>query len=285
MFDQICRGIQGSKLAVICVSDQYARSDNCRMECQFIVKICQKPVILVRCGGPGNHWRTTVVGLLAGEREVVDMSAADDAAVLTALADQVVAELRSAGAHGTKATTTTPTRKKKKKKINADAISLNSSADDDDDGASGGGFGAPSAPPPPPPPPAAPPAAPPPPPPPAAPPAARQRAGISPPPPMGGAPGLPPPPPPMMGGIPQVGDSVISYHTRTRAYFESKIASELDRDSLTFTVNWNDGDQTGKEVHYDELALDVIPATVDVGVGTVVIFPQGRYRATEGGAG
>ena len=54
---------------------------------------------------------------------------------------------------------------------------------------------------------------------------------------------------------------------------------------LTYTVSWHDGDQTGKEVHYDELALDATPATVDVGVGTVVIFPQGRYRATEGGAG
>ena len=138
----------------------------------------QKPVVLVKCGGPGSQWRTTVVGLLAGEREVVDMSAVDDATALTALADQVVAHFQAPPAPG---------KKNKHSQIAA------ADADADDEHVSS----APSPPPPPPP-------------------QQQQQQQLM----------------PSSGRTPEVGDAVISYHTKTRAYYESTIASELDRDRI-----------------------------------------------------
>ena len=49
-----------------------------------------------------------------------------------------------------------------------------------------------------------------------------------------------------------------------------------------FAVAWDDGDSTGTEMGFDRVALDSTPKEDEIGVGTIVLFPQGRYRATEG---
>jgi hypothetical protein len=43
-------------------------------------------------------------------------------------------------------------------------------------------------------------------------------------------------------------------------------------------VRWDDGDPSGRQVPYNRVALDEAPDADSIAVGTIVIFPQGRYR-------
>ncbi|XP_075244459.1 uncharacterized protein LOC142338555 [Convolutriloba macropyga] len=79
----------------------------------------------------------------------------------------------------------------------------------------------------------------------------------------------------MISRAPKIGDHVIS-HWQKGQFFFSTIVS-FDRDSLCFTVDWDDGDTTGRVVKYNECAKDVQVEVSDVGVGTKVLFPQGEY--------
>lgn len=79
---------------------------------------------------------------------------------------------------------------------------------------------------------------------------------------------------------PRIGDHVISHHMKW-AFYGATIAS-FDRETMSYTVNWDDGDPTGKVQSYKDLAIDQVPTVDQVGVDSIVFFPQGSYGATEG---
>ncbi|KAJ7352717.1 hypothetical protein OS493_034322 [Desmophyllum pertusum] len=79
---------------------------------------------------------------------------------------------------------------------------------------------------------------------------------------------------------PVIGDHVISHHIKW-AYFPASIVS-FDRETMSYTVDWDDGDPTGKVQSYKDLAIDEIPSEDQVGVDSIVFFPQGSYGATAG---
>lgn len=79
---------------------------------------------------------------------------------------------------------------------------------------------------------------------------------------------------------PVIGDHVISHHQRW-AFFGATIAS-FDRETMSYTVNWDDGDPTGRVQSYKDLAIDEVPTVDQVGVDSIVFFPQGSYGATDG---
>ena len=79
---------------------------------------------------------------------------------------------------------------------------------------------------------------------------------------------------------PKVGDHVISHHQRC-SYFMATVKN-FDSNSLEYTVDWDDGDPSGRTQPYNQVALDIVPDPDDVGVGSIVFFPQGSYGSTEG---
>jgi hypothetical protein len=89
-------------------------------------------------------------------------------------------------------------------------------------------------------------------------------------------------PPPSYSTLqaPEVGSRVLAFH-RTNAWFSARVVA-FDRSLLQYTVDWDDGDPTGREVSLEHIALDVVPSTDEVGVGTQVVFPQGTYVGTAG---
>ena len=76
--------------------------------------------------------------------------------------------------------------------------------------------------------------------------------------------------------VPKIGDHVIS-HWNGGQFFFSTIVS-YDRETMCFTVDWDDGDTTGRVVKYNETAKDVVVDESDVAIGTKVLFPQGSYK-------
>jgi len=80
--------------------------------------------------------------------------------------------------------------------------------------------------------------------------------------------------------VARVGDHVVSHHFKY-AYYMATIAS-YDSAAMQFTVDWDDGDSTGKVQAYNKVAKDVIPDQEAVGVGSTIFFPQGSYGGTAG---
>ena len=70
----------------------------------------------------------------------------------------------------------------------------------------------------------------------------------------------------------KVGDKVLSLH-KGWAYYTATIV-HFDSDTLMYTVDWDDGDPTGRAQKYHDVALDKTPAEDEIGVGTLVLFPQ-----------
>ena len=64
----IVKIMKNCKVIVACISNEYAHSDNTRMELQFTKKTIKKPILPIVVGGGEWEWQMTVVGLLiAGE--------------------------------------------------------------------------------------------------------------------------------------------------------------------------------------------------------------------------
>ena len=42
--------------------------------------------------------------------------------------------------------------------------------------------------------------------------------------------------------------------------------------TLTYTINWDDNDPTGREIHYTDIALDRVPKQEMIGIGSNVLF-------------
>ena len=55
-----------------------------------------------------------------------------------------------------------------------------------------------------------------------------------------------------------------------------------NRYSMAFTIYWDDGGRRGREQPFDQVAKDFSPERDDIGVGTLVFFPQGSYGRMEG---
>jgi len=80
--------------------------------------------------------------------------------------------------------------------------------------------------------------------------------------------------------LPEIGDPVVSMWSSSMwQYFTATIES-FDRNTLRYTIDWDDNDPTGREVDYFNLALDKVPSEDSVAVGSTVLFHQGRYNAT-----
>lgn len=55
--------------------------------------------------------------------------------------------------------------------------------------------------------------------------------------------------------------------------FSATIQS-FDKDTLKYTIEWDDKDPTGRIVDYFNLAVDKIPDEDQIGVGSKVLFHQ-----------
>ena len=60
LIDDISEGLLCAKVVVVCVSDEYADSEACRMEFHYAVKSLRLPVIMAVVGR-GNRWRASEV--------------------------------------------------------------------------------------------------------------------------------------------------------------------------------------------------------------------------------
>lgn len=80
---------------------------------------------------------------------------------------------------------------------------------------------------------------------------------------------------------PVYGDHVVCLH-QGWAYFMATVIA-FDESCMSYTVNWDDGDPSGRVQSYQDVALDVVPTSEnEIGLGTTVLFPQGSYAGTEG---
>ena len=70
----------------------------------------------------------------------------------------------------------------------------------------------------------------------------------------------------------KVGDKVLSLH-KSWSYYTATIVS-FDVKTLMYTVNWDDGDRSGRVQKYFNVALNRTPGEDEIGMGTLVLFPQ-----------
>uniref|UniRef100_A0A7S4L190 TIR domain-containing protein n=1 Tax=Paramoeba aestuarina TaxID=180227 RepID=A0A7S4L190_9EUKA len=73
LFDDICAGLVKSRVVIACISDEYAKSENCCLEFEFAVKTMRIPVVPVIVG-TGYEWKQTKIGFLIGDRDVIDLT-------------------------------------------------------------------------------------------------------------------------------------------------------------------------------------------------------------------
>lgn len=71
---------------------------------------------------------------------------------------------------------------------------------------------------------------------------------------------------------PTIGDKVICHHFKW-AYFPATIVV-FDKRTLEYTVDWDDGDPSGREESYKNVALNEVPRDDEIAIGTIVLFPQ-----------
>ena len=71
---------------------------------------------------------------------------------------------------------------------------------------------------------------------------------------------------------PKIGDKVICHHFKW-AYFPATVVS-FDKTTFEYTVDWDDGDPSGRQESYKNVALNSVPRSDEIAVGTIVFFPQ-----------
>eukprot|EP00048_Salpingoeca_helianthica_P016947 m.234949 g.234949 ORF g.234949 m.234949 type:complete len:820 (-) comp19846_c0_seq1:142-2601(-) len=182
LFEYIASGMQKAKAVVVFISDEYANSDNCRMELQFAAKSLKRTIVPVIVG-EGDSWPKTVAGLLVAGIGVEPL------------------DLRTGGSAD-------------------EAIEF-----------------------------------------------ILEHARVEAPPPAYTPPAF---------NAPSQGTHVLAYHARTTCFYYSRVAA-FDKETLQYTVNWDDGDTTDRTMPYHQVALDEVPTPGEIAVGTTVIFPQGSY--------
>ena len=234
LFGQIVQGLKSAKLIIPCISDEYSKSQNCRMEFQFALKSLYKPVVPVIVGS-GDSWRSSVVGALLStrDREPIDLQGIDKECELEGKVSQIVHDIEMIIGSPRKLELA-----KGKKKRGSDGSSSDSSEEykcsnnessnenklpqylfRNDDATN------------------------------------------------------------LSIRAPKVGDRVVS-HYRNFTYYMATVA-EFDAKSMTYTVDWDDDDPVGRVQPFDHVALDEPPEMDDIGVGTIIFFPQGAYVSEE----
>ncbi|XP_031566879.1 uncharacterized protein LOC116301857 [Actinia tenebrosa] len=191
MFQQIASGLNTAKVVIVCVSAEYAKSDNCRSEFQFALKSLKKPIIPVVVG-EGSDWRDTVIGLLVSsqETEIIDMQSVTTEENYRNALEKIEKNV--------KAILGTKNKTKEKKDFRA----------------------------------------------------------------------------------PMPGDHVICHHHKWAFYYAT--IESFNAETLEYTVNWDDNDPSGRHETYKNVAIDTIPSPDQIGVDSIVFFPQGSYGATLG---
>ncbi|XP_048580168.1 uncharacterized protein LOC116604300 [Nematostella vectensis] len=188
MFEQIAKGLARAKVIIVFVSEEYAASDNCRMEFQFALKSLRKPIVPVIVG-TGQKWQQTVVGLLVTSQNTEPVSmhgiSSDEGyrGALDKIGDHVKSLL------GLKEQETTYK-------------------------------------------------------------------------------------------APVIGDHVVCHHQQWAYYYATVVT--FNRETMEYTVDWDDGDPSGRVQSYNYVGKDEVPTPDQIGVDSIVFFPQGSYAGTVG---
>ena len=77
----------------------------------------------------------------------------------------------------------------------------------------------------------------------------------------------------------KVGDAVIAHHRRHN-FYNARIRGYV-QSARQFLLSWNDGDLTHVWQPHHLVFRDAPPAADEVGVGSTVLFPQGKYKFTD----
>ena len=75
--------------------------------------------------------------------------------------------------------------------------------------------------------------------------------------------------------VPMVGDSVICRYAAWQ-FFPAKVVA-FDSNAMNYTVNWDDPDPTNRVQPYNMVAVNREPTADQIGIGSKVLFIQGRY--------
>ena len=270
LLGQIAHGMNAAKLIVLCISDQYAKSGNCRIELEYAMRTIFKPIVPILVGS-GDDWRSTVVGLLLSshDKDPVNLQQINEESDMKKMVSQILLDID-------KITGGPPSQQKKRNKL-GDKLSGQPS-DQRSDQRSG------------------------------------QRSDLTiKQPPMEEecvAPTIAEecivmddaifsiidtssyecleessnqislPAPKLQKMIwriraPRKRARVVS-HYKNSSYYTATVA-EVDLASMTYTVDWDDGDPSGRVQPFDQVAFDQAPELDDIGVCTIIFFPEGKY--------
>jgi len=71
LFAAIAMGINQAEVVIICISDEYAKSETCEQELTYARKKCKKPIIAIIVG-ESMQWEQTGCGLLLSTDVYID---------------------------------------------------------------------------------------------------------------------------------------------------------------------------------------------------------------------
>ena len=71
IFEQIAASLANAKVIVACVSQEYADSQNCRMEFQFAALSLKKPIVALLVGDQEAEWRQTSIGMVVSDLDTI----------------------------------------------------------------------------------------------------------------------------------------------------------------------------------------------------------------------
>ncbi|KAJ3081601.1 hypothetical protein HK102_002238, partial [Quaeritorhiza haematococci] len=74
LFEDIAKGLLTASCVIACISDEYAKSDNCRMEFLYASKTLKLPIIPVIVGEGTRSWEQSVIGLIIASLLYIDCS-------------------------------------------------------------------------------------------------------------------------------------------------------------------------------------------------------------------
>ncbi|KAJ3069996.1 Leucine-rich repeat serine/threonine-protein kinase 2 [Podochytrium sp. JEL0797] len=77
LFETLAGAILDSKLAILCVSDEYAQSKNCKRELKYIIDKVEIPYIVVITGEKRSNWQRSALGLLTADTLYIDTTGDD----------------------------------------------------------------------------------------------------------------------------------------------------------------------------------------------------------------
>lgn len=79
--------------------------------------------------------------------------------------------------------------------------------------------------------------------------------------------------------VPKLGDHVVCMWGQSKWQYFTATVVEYNVDEKQYTIDWDDNDPTGRVIDFANIALDEAPDESLIGIGTLVLFEQGKYRA------